>query len=188
MNALIYCEHGNLWIRKPNGLEWEHKNVDRPELGFEYEVLIYDDIECKVEKWNDEVELEQQDRLPLSETEKDAIEAYINNAEPPHGVSLNQQYVARINEVVQNNQHQQAEKYGFDNMVEVLLAAREGSAHPHRSDARRALEYFDAIANVAEGLYKEISITREDTLKPIEDYLLTLPPPSSGPGMRFTMG
>ena len=64
MNALIYCEHGNLWIRKPNGLEWEHKNVDRPELGFEYEVLIYDDIECKVEKWNDEVELEQQDRLP----------------------------------------------------------------------------------------------------------------------------
>jgi hypothetical protein len=68
-------------------------------------------------------------------------------------------------------------------MVEVLLAAREGSAHPHRSDARRALEYFDAIANVAEGLYKEISITREDTLKPLEDYLLTLPPPSSGPGM-----
>ena len=48
------------------------QNVDKPELGFEYEVLIYDDIECKVEKWNDEVELEQQDRLPLSETEKDA--------------------------------------------------------------------------------------------------------------------
>ena len=76
MNALIYCENGNLWIRKPNGLEWEHKNVDKPELGFEYDVLIYDDIECKVEKWNDEVELEQQDRLPLSETEKDAIEIY----------------------------------------------------------------------------------------------------------------
>ena len=47
MNALIYCENGNLTIRKPNGLEWQHEQVDRPELGFEYDVLIYDDIECK---------------------------------------------------------------------------------------------------------------------------------------------
>ena len=48
MNALIYCENGNLTIRKPNGLEWQHEQVDKPELGFEYDVLVYDDIECKV--------------------------------------------------------------------------------------------------------------------------------------------
>ena len=34
MNALIYCENGNLTIRKPNGLEWQHEQVDKPELGF----------------------------------------------------------------------------------------------------------------------------------------------------------
>ena len=183
MNMLIYCENGNLTIRKANGLEWRHENVDRPELGFEYEVLIYDDIECKVEKWNDEADLDQQERLPLSETEKDAIESYIENAEPPHGVSLNQQYVGRIADVVRNNQMAQCERYGFDDLVEVLVAAREGSSHPHRSNARRALEYFDAVADVAESLYREIATTREDTLKSLEDYLLILPPPSSGPGM-----
>ena len=183
MNALIYCENGNLWIRKPNGLEWEHQKVDKPELGFDYEVLLYDDIECKVEKWQDGVDLENQDRLPLSETDKDAVEAYIENAEPPYGVSLNQQFVGRINEVVRNNQMQQCQRYGFDDMIEVLIASREQSSHPHRSDARRALEYVDAVANVAENLYREIAQTREDTLKSLEDYLLQLPPPSEGPGI-----
>ena len=56
-------------------------------------------------------------------------------------------------------------------------------AHPHRSNARRALEYIDAVANVAEGLFREIAQTREDTLKSLEDYLLNIPPPSEGPGL-----
>jgi hypothetical protein len=179
MNALIYCENGNLTIRKPNGLEWQHEQVDKPELGFEYDVLIYDDIECKVEKWVENVPLEEQEgMLPLSETEKDSIEAYIDNAEPPMGVSLNTQYINRVGNVVRSNEETQCIKYGFDNMVEVLIAAREGSAHPHRSNARRVLEYVDALAGVAEGVYKEIAITREDTLKSLEDYLLQLPPPN----------
>ena len=56
MNALIYDQWGNLFIRKPNGLEWRHDNVDRPELGFDFDVLIYDDVEFKIEKWDDKVE------------------------------------------------------------------------------------------------------------------------------------
>ena len=178
MNALIYCENGNLFVRKPNGLEWRHEQVDRPELGFEYEVLIYDDIEYKIEKWNTELPMEEQDRLPLSESDKDSIEAYIENCEPPQGVNLNNQFISRIANVVHSNEETQAIKYGFDNIVEVLIASREGSAHPHRSNARRVLEYIDALANVAEVVYREISITREDTLKPLEDYLMQLPPPN----------
>ena len=52
-NALVYTEDNKLWIRKPSGLNYEFVNVDKPELGFDYEVLIYDDIEVKVEKWDD---------------------------------------------------------------------------------------------------------------------------------------
>ena len=81
MNALIYGEWGNLFIRKPNGLEWRHENVDRPALGFDFEVLIYDDVEFKIEKWNPDVSMEEQEKQPLNETDKDAIEAYIDNAE-----------------------------------------------------------------------------------------------------------
>ena len=71
MNALIYCENGNLTIRKPNGLEWQHEQVDKPELGFEYDVLVYDDIECKVEKWVENVPLEEQEgMLPYQKQKK----------------------------------------------------------------------------------------------------------------------
>ena len=182
MNALVYCEFGNLFVRKPNGLEWRHESVDAPELGFEYDVLIYDDIECKIEKWEEGQPLEAQERLPLTEAEKDAVESYIENAEPPIGVSLNQQYCQRLNDVARNNTIQQCERYGFDDMIEVLLAAREGSAHPHRSNARRALEYADAVASVSEGLMKEIATTREDTLRPLEDYIMQLPSQSTATG------
>ena len=54
MNALIYCENGNLTIRKPNGLEWQHEQVDKPELGFKYDLdngvslsVAYFDAEMK---------------------------------------------------------------------------------------------------------------------------------------------
>ena len=55
MNMLIYCENGNLTIRKPNGLEWTFENTDRPDLGFDYDVLVYDDIEVKIMKWKENV-------------------------------------------------------------------------------------------------------------------------------------
>ena len=32
MNCLVYCENSNLFIRKPNGLEYQFDNVDAPAL------------------------------------------------------------------------------------------------------------------------------------------------------------
>jgi len=57
---LIYCENGNLTIRKPNGLQYTFENTDKPELGFHYDVLIYDDIECKIMEWVDGKPFEEQ--------------------------------------------------------------------------------------------------------------------------------
>ena len=64
MNALVYCENGNLFIRKPNGLEWSIDYVDARDLGFKYQVVIFDDIECKVEEWEDGKDLEEQAKIP----------------------------------------------------------------------------------------------------------------------------
>ena len=179
MNALTYCEFGNLQIRKPNGLEYRFENVDKPELGFDYEVLIYDQIEVKVLKWEDGKPLEEQETLPLSETDRDSIEKYISNSEPPMGVNLNNQFIGEINRAARENIQLQSQKHGFDDFFECIYAGREGSAHPYRSDARRVLEYADATNNVLDGLFREISVTREDTLKPIEEYLLALTTPSN---------
>ena len=65
-NALIFTEDSNLFVRKPNGLEYEFQNVDKPELGFDYDMLVYDDIEVKVMKWNREVDFDMQEHTDLS--------------------------------------------------------------------------------------------------------------------------
>ena len=135
MNCLVYCENSNLFIRKPNGLEYQFDNVDAPALGFKYDVLVYDDIEIKIENWDDSKSFDQQEQLPLTETDIQAVEDYIKISEPPVGVTLQSQYAGRLKD----------------------------------------LEYFDAVGTVIDGLINEIYATREDILKPFEDYMSAIP-------------
>ncbi len=177
MNMLIYCENGNLTIRKPNGLQYTFENTDKPELGFHYDVLIYDDIECKIIEWEDNKPFEEQKQIALNEEEIDAIESYIENSVPPENVSLNGQYSEDLNNQAKQYILEMCNAYGFAHEVEVLMAGREGSNHPYRSDARRVMEYVDAVWNVYVNVMNEIRQTREDTLKPFEDYSSQIPTP-----------
>ena len=178
INALVYCEFGNLLVRKPNGLEYRFDNVDKPDLGFDFDVLVYDQIEVKILEWDKEKPFDEQDTQPLTETDRDAIERYIENSEPPHGITLNNQYIDRVHNAVKRNIEVQCEAYGFENFLDAIYAGREGSAHPYRSEARRVLEFADATYTVADGIYRDISVTREDTLSDLEEYIITLPPSS----------
>ena len=77
-NCFIYTEESKLIIRKPSGLQYEFDNVDKPELGFDYDVIVYDDIELKVIKWdNSKSCFDEQVQTPLSPSDMDAIENYI---------------------------------------------------------------------------------------------------------------
>jgi len=184
MNALIYNQDCRLTIRKPNGLEWDYENVDKPDLGFDYDVLIYEDIEVKILKWEEGKDFDEQEKVHITDDEKDAIEMYIDNAEPPLGYSLNTQYINRLEGVVIDYTNGTAQQYGMYDLNYANIAGREGSNHPRRSDARRTLEYFDAIWTVFESVANEITQTREDTLKPFEDYLSAFPDPMVTPDSR----
>ena len=177
MNMLIYCENGNLTIRKPNGLEWSFENTDRPELGFAYDVLVYDDIEVKILKWEVDKPFDNQSKITLNDEEIDAIETYIDNSAPPDGVNLNNQYSENLVMLCNQYCQEQVSTYGFTEPTEVLAAAREGSNHPLRSDARRVLEYYDAVWNVYVNVMNEVKSTREDLLKEYEFYSSQLPRP-----------
>ena len=181
MNRLIYTENNQLIIRKPNGLEWDYENVDKPELGFDYDVLVYDDIEVVVENYDYSKSWDDNDKRTLTDSEKQAVEQYIENSEPPIGVTLNNQYVEDLNKYVKFNIKEFTEKYGFDDLTEVTFAGREGSNHPYRSNARRVMEYADAQYVIYDGLVNEIFATREDHLKSLEDYQNQLPVPNTIP-------
>jgi|TARA_B110000908_G_C10251911_1_gene452637 hypothetical protein len=178
MNSLIYTEESRLIIEKPNGLRYEFENVDKPELGFEFDVVVYDDIEVKVLKWEDDKgNFDEQTHTNLTNDEKDSIETYIANSEPPIGYNLNNQYLQQMNELCKEYVVSCAEKHGFDSHIEASYVGREGSAHPYRSNARRVLEYTDAIWCCYVQIADEISTTREDLLKSYDKYCEVIPQP-----------
>lgn len=175
MNALIYTEDQKLIIRKPNGLQYEFDNTDQPELGFDFDVLVYDDIEVVIEKWDDNLCFDDQIKRDITSAEKDIIENYIDNSEPPAGTTLNNQYVQDLIGEVKNNISEFTDNYGFDDLSEATFAGREGSNHPYRSNARRILEFADSQYVIYDQLVNEIFATREDYLKPLQEYVVQLP-------------
>lgn len=113
MNALIYTEESKLIVRKPNGLQYDFENVDRPELGFDFDVLVYDDIEVKILEWKEDLDFNDQDKVALTDEEKGEIERYIENSEPPLGYNLNTQYIRKLEEMVYVNIEKVANQYDF---------------------------------------------------------------------------
>jgi len=181
MNALIYTEESKLIVRKPNGLQYDFENVDRPELGFDFDVLVYDDIEVKILEWKEDLDFNDQDKVALTDEEKGEIERYIENSEPPLGYNLNTQYVNKLEEIVYSNIGVVANHYDFPSLFEAVYAGREGSNHPFRANARRVLEFADTSWRVYSQVSIEINQTREDTLKSFEDYAQAFPSPNNPP-------
>ena len=122
MNALIYTEDSKLIVRKENGLQYDFENVDRPELGFDFDVLVYDDVEVKILKWEDGKKFDEQEHTALTEEDKLSVETYIKNSEPPLGYNLNQQYIRQLERLVLDYQTQCSELYG---MYDLLYASVE---------------------------------------------------------------
>ena len=177
MNAFIYDEKGTLFIRKPNGLEYNYDSVDKPAFEFNFDVIIYDDIEVKILNWEDGLLFDEQQKTALSKEECEMIEQYIENSEPPMGHSLNVQMIDNLYRQSQKYVNEECQQYNFDGLGEVTYAGREGSNHPQRNNARRAMEYADATYCVLDQLVNEIQETREDFLKEYDAYLSELPSP-----------
>ena len=177
MNAFIFTEDNNLHITKPNGLRFQFENVDKPNLGFEYDVVIYDKEEFKILNYDDSKSFDEQERQPLEGSDRDSIENYIDNSEPPHGVSLNNQIVDDVYGHAQQLIGEMADTQRFRDIYDATYAGREGSNHPFRSDARRVLEYADSVYVCLVQVTEEIQATREDHLKGTEENISLIPTP-----------
>ena len=106
MNQLIYTEDNNLHVTKPNGLRYEYKNVEKPNLGFEFDVVVYDmqEGEYKIVNYNDDLPFAEQEKSALENSERDAIEDFINQSEPPNGMCLNNQFMSDIENVTRERE------------------------------------------------------------------------------------
>ena len=135
--------------------------------------------EYKIVNYNDEIPFEEQERTALDDSEMDAIEQFINQSEPPTGVCLNNQFMMDIESSTRERINDCSNHYRFENFTECVYAGRDGSNHPYRSEARRVMEFADAIWSICFSTQEEIMATREDHLKPFDEYLVVLPDPVS---------
>ena len=175
--ALIYDAQNTLVIVKETGLRIVYQNVDKPELGFEYEGLVYDQDEFKILEVNPS-NWDASEKHPLTDSERDKIEKFIDDAEAPDGTNLNNQYIDDLYDVVAKNIYQLCIEMRIENLYEATYIGREDSNHPYRSDARRVLEFADSSYSILEQVVGTITRTREDQLKDFDDYcddLLQLP-------------
>lgn len=177
MNAFIYDENGNLSIRKTNGLRWTINQCDKPNLGFEYDIIVYDNEEFKIEKLDPSKDFRSQ-QVPLTELDKDAIENFILSTHPPRGFNLNNQYLDDLRDHCDELFHGLINDQGFDNIMSLVLASRQGSNHPKRKMAREVLEFYDAVETQFEITKEEILLTREDNLRDISYYRSNFPMPN----------
>ena len=70
MNALIFTENNDLKITKTNGLRYEFNNVDKPSLGFDFDIIVYDgDEHWRIEKFDDSQDFETHERIDLTDEE-----------------------------------------------------------------------------------------------------------------------
>jgi hypothetical protein len=92
--------------------------------------------------------------------------------------------MASLTDRANNYLNEVVDIHGFTDLNEVIFAGREGSNHPQRSNARRVMEYGDAVYNVLDQICQEVRATREDTLKDMEEYMKHLPQPTRLPDHR----
>jgi hypothetical protein len=178
MNVLIFTEDNTLKIQKPNGLRYEFENVDKPNLGFDFDVIVYEEHhEHKIVNWDDEKDFDNQKIDELTEDEMKSIELFIESSEPPLGTSLNNQHIDDIYRHEKGVVNDVVDKYGFDDFIECIYAGREQSNHPSRRDARLVMEFADACAQVTKNLCMEIEECSEDSLRPVEYYFEQYPTP-----------
>ena len=172
MIAFIYTQDNTLRLRDQRGLKWEYEQADAPVLGFDYDYLVYDDQKIKIILEKDKDGNVTGEKITdLTNDEIDAIENYVMSAEAPDGVSLNNQFANELYDFTGQNIHEMCNRMRFPSIQECMVAGREGSNHPFRSDARRCLEFYDQAWQIFEQLKNQIMTAPEDQLQDFQYYM-----------------
>ena len=171
---LVYDHDNVLHITNERGLRWNYDKADKPSFGFDYDFLFYVPHDNSYEyELNRKVE-------KLSEENIAEIEEYIKLCEPPLELTMTKQYSDDIQESVKNRREIGFDRLGFfkfDNMTEILIAAREGSNDPRRQIARRFLDWNDFLVGTAYRICEELNATIDEDLQDFDTYLNQLPEP-----------
>ena len=169
---LVYDSDNVLHITNEKGLRWNYEKTQKPQFGFEYDLLFYNPFD------NDKHLILNDEEIELEEEAIQEIEEYIRLCDPPAEVTLQAQFIEDLQDEVQdriNRVFEMMDSAGFTNTAELVIASREMSNDPRRQIGRRILDWVDFINGVNYRIREEIQATIEIDLKSFDDYLDQLP-------------
>jgi hypothetical protein len=157
-------ENGALRIENAAGRQWQLPQVEKPGLSFAYDALSVTG-ERALRRLGGAVH-------PLTRREVDEVTAFVERQTPP---SLNKQLVSDLKQFSHGLINAGAARFGFDNLLQASISAREDSLDQRASEAQQVLAFVDVVWNAYYALAARIEATAEAELKPFKDYVNMMP-------------
>ena len=164
-------ERGTLRIENAAGLRWQLTNAEKPPFTFDYDALSVTE-ERAVLRLGASLQ-------PLALDQIRQVKLYIERLRPPEWATVRNQLVADLRAMARGLIASLVTQLGYDSVLDVVVAGREGSTDLQAEQARRFLAYVDSVWNAYHGLAAQIEQAAEADLKPLRDYaaMMPLPPP-----------
>jgi hypothetical protein len=102
---------------------------------------------------------------------------FVTNLSPPVSVTLNKQMVTDLHVFAHGLINAVVTQLEYDGLLDVTITAREGSTDLYAEQARRILNYVDAVWNAYYGLSAQINNTPESELTTLKEYAEMMPFP-----------
>jgi hypothetical protein len=157
-------DNGVLSLENAQGRKWQLHNTEKPRLSFVYDALSVTQRHA-LRRLEGRVQ-------PLTKKEVEEVTAFVASQSPPFphahfAVDLKTLACGLINTAVA--------QLKFGNLLDVQIAAREGSTDLRAEISRQTLAYVDAVWNSYHGLVSSIDATPEDELMSLTEYASMMP-------------
>lgn len=157
-------DHGVLSLENAAGRKWQIANVDKPQLSFAYDALSVTNVHA-LRRIGSNVQ-------PLTKREIDEVTAFVARQAPP---SQQKQFSADLKVFAYGLINTAITQLEFGNLLDVQVAAREGSTDLRARKARQLLAYVDSVWNSYHALAAQIAATPDDELDTFTQYANMMP-------------
>lgn len=157
-------ENGAMRLENAEGRQWQIPRVDKPRLSFAFDALSVT-REHALRRVGGTVQ-------SLNKTELEEVAAFIALQTPP---SRQSQMTNDLKVFSYGLANSAVTQLGYDNLLHVMIAGREGSTDLKAAEARQVLDYIDTVWNAYHVLTVQLEATPDDELKPLADYANMMP-------------
>jgi len=164
-------ENGTLRVENAEGLRWQLTDVPKPPFSFQYDAVSVTGDRA--------LRRQGASVYPLALDEIREVKAFIEQQSPPDWATFQKQITSDLRALARGLINSVVTQLEYDGLLDVMIAARDGSTDLFAEEARQVLSYVDSVWNAYSALAEQIKDTPTDELQSVKEYaeLMPFPPP-----------